>query len=207
MRTILGPDFFDRKTLVVSKELIGKYLVRMMPDPSTKLGVKPVGFMITETEGYFGFNDQASKARHGKTPGNLPMYAEAGTIYVYFTYGMHWMLNIVTEKEEFPAAVLIRGVEFSPAVRKKGVRHCQAARPGPVFRTAGLHLNGPAKLTKFLKIDKKLNTKKLGRASGLWVEDRGVKINPRHIKRAPRVGIAYAGSYAKKPWRFVYVQK
>src|SRR5581483_12435426 len=103
MRNIVGSAFFDRPTLTVAKELLGKYLCR-------RVGDSVIALEITETEAYHGFKDLASKARRGKTPGNLPMYARAGTIYVYFTYGMHWMLNIVTEKEEYPAAVLIRGV-------------------------------------------------------------------------------------------------
>ena len=136
--------------------------------------------MITETEAYDGPNDLACHARSGKTKRNWPMFEDAGTIYVYFTYGMHWMLNLVTGAKEYPAAVLIRGL-----------------------RVADVRLDGPAKLTKYLKIDKKLNSLTLGKKTSLWVEDRGVKINPRHIKRTPRIGVAYAGSYATKPWRFV----
>lgn len=169
MKKVLGPKFFDRRTLTVAQDLLGKFLVR-------KIGKKEIAFEITETEGYFGFKDQASKARRGKTPGNTPMYAKAATIYVYFTYGMHWMLNIVTEREEYPAAVLIRGA-------------------GDVV--------GPGRLTKFLTIDKKLNGLSLSKKSGLWVEDRGVKIKPSEIKKTPRIGIAYAGEYVSKPWRFI----
>ncbi|MEK7068496.1 MAG: DNA-3-methyladenine glycosylase [Patescibacteria group bacterium] len=184
MRKVLGPAFFDRPTLAVAKDLIGKYLVR-------KIGKKETRLLITETEGYHGFNDLASKARRGKTPGNAPMYARPGTLYVYFTYGMHWMLNIVTEREEYPAAVLIRGLAKNTTSQHTGV--CEDV----------VALDGPAKLTKFLKIDKKLNGRMLGRAAGLWVEDRGVTINPRHIKRTPRIGIPNAGEYVHKPWRFV----
>ena len=177
MHKVIGPKFFDRPTLTVAKDLLGKYLCRRINgNPSTGLRARTVALMITETEAYHGFKDLASKARRGKTPGNLPMFAGPATIYVYFTYGMHWMLNIVTEREEYPAAVLIR------------------AAGGVV---------GPARLTKFLKIDKSLNTKKLGKTAGLWVEDRGAKVSPRNIKKTPRIGIAYAGEYVHKPWRFV----
>lgn len=184
MRKILGPSFFDRPTLAVARDLIGKYLVR-------KMGGKEVAFMITETEAYFGFKDQASKARRGKTPGNTPMYMGPGTIYVYFTYGMHWLLNIVTEREEYPAAVLIRGA-------------CTTYQHSQVCRHV---VNGPARLTRALAIDKQLNAKKLGKRAGLWVEDRGVTINPRAIKKTPRIGIPNAGEYMHKPWRFVLKTK
>ncbi|MDE2071586.1 MAG: DNA-3-methyladenine glycosylase [Patescibacteria group bacterium] len=170
MKKVLSSRFFERNTLVVARDLLGKFLCR-------KVGGRAVAFMITETEGYHGFKDLASKARRGKTPGNAPMYARAGTVYVYFTYGMHWMLNIVTEKEEYPAAVLIRGA-------------------GGVV--------GPARLTKFLKIDKRLNTKMLSKKSGLWIEDRRVRVRPAEITKGPRVGIDYAGPYKLKPWRFIY---
>lgn len=175
MRKILGSKFFDRPTLVVAKDLLGKFLVR-------KIGNKKVALMIVETEAYDGPNDLACHARSGKTRRNYPMFGEAGKSYIYFTYGMHWMLNLVTGKKDYPAAVLIRGL-----LNEQG----------------STLLNGPAKLTKYLKIDVKLNNQKLGKGSGLWVEDRGVKISPSKIKRTPRIGVAYAGVYALKPWRFV----
>jgi DNA-3-methyladenine glycosylase len=167
MKKVLGPEFFDRPTLMVAKELLGKFLVR-------KIGRREIALMITETEAYGGFQDLASHSRSGMTKRNYPMFEQPGTIYVYFTYGMHWMLNLVCGKHGHPAAVLIRGA-------------------GGVV--------GPARLTKALGIDKTLNAKILGKKSGLWVEDRGVKI--KNIKKTPRVGIAYAGVWAKKPWRFV----
>lgn len=169
MTNVLGTEFFDRPTLTVARELLGKYLVR-------KIGKKEIALMITETEAYDGFKDKASHASRGQTPRNMPMFSDASTIYVYFTYGMHWMLNIVCGKKGYPAAVLIRGA-------------------GEVI--------GPAKLTKSLKINKSLNHNVLGKKTGLWVEDRGVVIASRRIQRTPRIGIAYAGEYVKKPWRFV----
>jgi len=108
------------------------------------------------------------------------MWGRPAHAYVYFTYGMHWMLNLVTGKEGYPSAALIRG--------------------------AGEYV-GPARLTKGLKVDKRLNEKKLEKASGLWVEDRGVNVSPKDIVRTPRIGIAYAGEWAKKPWRYVLTEK
>ncbi len=193
-KEILGPKFFDRSALVVARELIGKFLVR-------RVGGREVALMITETEAYHGWQDGASKARRGQTPHNTPMFMHAGTIYVYFTYGMHWMLNLVCGKPGFPSAVLIRGLSFpnsqefrnEPVTTHSHTRVCEC-----------VVLNGPAKLTKYLKIDKKLNTLPLGKATGLWVEDRGVKIRPRDIKRSGRIGVDYSGVWATKPWRFVY---
>lgn len=184
-KKILGPEFFDRSALVVARELIGKFLVR-------KVGERGVTLMITETEVYHGLADGASKARRGETPSNAPMFMHAGTIYVYFTYGMHWMLNLVCGKAGFPSAVLIRGVQTDTTHSRTRVCECVV-------------LEGPAKLTKFLQIDKTLNTLPLGKKSGLWVEDRRVNIRPRDIKRTGRIGVDYSGVWAKKPWRFVLV--
>ena len=132
--------------------------------------------MITETEAYDGFKDKASHARRGKTARNYPMFGEAGRWYVYFTYGMHWMLNIVTEPKDYPAAVLIRAVE---------------------------RISGPARLTKFLKIDKRFNNKLAVRKTGLWIEDRGIKFQNSNIKKTPRIGVSYAEEWAKKKYRFI----
>lgn len=158
---------------MVAQELLGKFLVR-------KVAGKTITLMITEAEAYHGFNDLGSHASRGKTPRNAPMFMGPGTIYVYFTYGMHWMLNFVTEREEYPAAVLIR---------------------------AAGDIVGPARLTKALSIDKKLTGKPLGKKIGLWVEDRGVKVNPKDIQKTPRIGILYAGAYTNKLWRFVLKPK
>jgi DNA-3-methyladenine glycosylase len=169
MPAILPPSFFDRSTLAVARELLGQTLVRRVEGKTYRLP-------ITETEAYDGWRDKASHAHRGQTPRNMPMFSRPGTIYVYFTYGMHWMLNISTREEGYPAAVLIRG--------------------------AG-DIAGPARLTKFLRIDKTLTGLPLGRRSGLWIEE-GVRIPPRRILRTPRIGIQSAGEpWVGKPWRFV----
>lgn len=169
MRKELNQRFFNRHTVAVAKDLLGKFLVRRYRD-------KMVAYMITEVEAYDGFRDRGSHASRGKTKRNFPMFGAAGHWYVYFTYGMHWMLNIVTREKKYPAAILIRGVD--------GVA-------------------GPARITKFLKIDKRFNNLPADRKTGLWIEDRGVKVSPQKIKKGPRVGIRYAGPYwAKRNWRF-----
>ena len=173
MRRVLGEDFFARRPQVVARELLGKFLVR-------RIGTGTHALMITETEAYDGPKDLASHARSGETARNAPMWGKPGHAYVYFTYGMHWMLNLVTREEGYPSAVLIRG--------------------------AGKFI-GPARLTKGLKIDQLLNGKPLNKRSGLWIEDREVEVRSRDIIRTPRIGVAYAGEWALKPWRFVLKTK
>ncbi len=173
----LTSTFFNRSTLEVAKDLLGKYLVR-------KQGKKVIYGMITETEAYVGPNDKASHASRGLTPRTEVMFGPAGYFYVYLIYGMYYCLNIVTEDKGFPAAVLIR------AVKVEGV---------PYQKT-----NGPGKLCRSFQIDKTLNGKKVtGRE--LWLEDRGVVVKPRQIKRTPRIGVDYAGKWKDKKWRFVYI--
>jgi DNA-3-methyladenine glycosylase len=165
----LDSAFFRRPAVTVARELLGKYLCR-------KRGSKIERRMITETEAYIGPQDKASHAHRGKTARNAPMFGDAGVWYVYFVYGMHWLLNVVTGPHDWPAAVLIRGVEGAP---------------------------GPARLTKALGIDRKFNGLAATRATGLWIEDRGVRIAARNIKKTPRIGVDYAGEWAKKPYRYM----
>jgi DNA-3-methyladenine glycosylase len=185
MRRILGERFFGRPTPLVARALLGKFLVR-------KIGGKEIALMVTETEAYDGFRDRGSHASRGKTERNWPMFGPPGHWYVYFTYGMHWMLNIVTRERGYPAAVLIRGAALcnSNDIASRKFTTCDV-------------VNGPGKLTKFLKITGKFSAKPAARSSGLWIEDRGVKIPAARIKKGPRVGIDYAGPYwARRHWRF-----
>lgn len=187
MKKILDQKFFDRPTLKVAESLLGKYLVR-------KYRGREIVAMITEVEAYDGPDDKASHASHGKTERTKIMFGPAGHWYVYFTYGMHWLVNIVTGKEGYPAAVLIRAVQPIEV----GLRY----------------IDGPARVTKFSKIDKKFNAKPANKKTGLWIEDRGVKIERSKMKKGPRVGVNYAGPFwAKKKYnlkikenRVVYVK-
>jgi len=134
--------------------------------------------MITETEAYESTDDRASHASKGRTKRTEVMFGRPGVWYVYLIYGMYQMLNIVTGADGHPSAVLVRGVEG---------------------------INGPGRLTKRLNVSKDFNTKDARKETGLWIEDRGVEINPRHIKKTARIGVDYAGPvWAKKEWRFVY---
>lgn len=164
-------SFFNRHTLIVARELIGCFLVRKTPS-----GIKR--FVITETEAYIGPHDKASHAFKGRTPRTEVMYGPGGTIYIYFVYGMHYMLNIVTGMAGYPAAVLIRAVES---------------------------ISGPGRVAQHLGIDKALNNLSLGTKSGLWVELPSSPIARKNIIRTPRIGINYAGpEWAEKKYRFLY---
>jgi DNA-3-methyladenine glycosylase len=171
---VLKKNFFQRGTLLVAQELLGKFLCVKNDGKVTK-------YLITEVEAYDGFEDKASHAHKGKTTRNLPMFGPAGVWYVYLVYGMHWMLNIVTGKEDYPAAVLIRSVRDA----------------------AGKTICGPARVTKKMGITKIFNNKIASKNSGLWVEDGDKPINKSEIIQLPRVGVAYAEEWAGKPYRFV----
>ena len=171
----VGNIFFNQSTLKVAKNLLGKILVR-------KINNKVYWYRITETEAYCGQKDLANHASRGKTKRTEPMFGPPGTIYVYLIYGMYYCLNFVTKKEGQPEAVLIRAVE-------------------PLFETTQNPV-GPGRLCRDLKIDKKLNNKLIGEKIGLWLEDDDCKVKISDIGKSPRRGVAYAGEYAFKPWRF-----
>jgi DNA-3-methyladenine glycosylase len=130
-------------------------------------------FPVTEVEAYRGAEDKACHACRGRTPRTEIMFHEGGRLYVYLIYGMYWMLNIVTGKENDPQAVLIRGVE---------------------------NYSGPGKLTKSFGIDRAFYGEDLVLSERIWVEDAGVFPV---IKTGTRIGIDYAGEYWKsRPWRY-----
>lgn len=172
----LRKEFFMEPTLKVAENLIGKVLVRNIRGEKIKV-------VITETEAYSGLEDKASHASRGRTPRNKIMFGLAGYAYVYLIYGMHYCLNIVTERQNYPAAVLIRGVKLIGSA------------------TSDKMLNGPGKLTKFLNIDKNLNGENILISDNLWVE-LGNRIPKFVVSKGPRIGVDYAGEWAKKPWRF-----
>lgn len=175
----LSSEFFDRPTIIVAQELLGKFLIR-------KIGNKSIAVMITETEAYIGPNDLASHASRGKTPRTEVMFGPPGHAYVYMIYGMYHCLNIVTEQDGYPAALLIRGAILESGRWKVKSR-----------------IIGPGRICKFLEIDKKLNKEDLTTSRRIWIEDRGIKIKPRQVKKTKRIGIDYAGKYKDKLWRFV----
>ncbi len=183
---VLGRDFYARPTLEVARALLGARLVRLLDE------VRLAG-LITETEAYIGEEDLGCHARCGKTRRNAVMYGPPGYAYVYFTYGMHWCLNVVTEAAGFPAAVLIRAI-----LPVEGVDIL-------VQRRRGRDLNGPAKLTQALGIDGVLNGADLCTPdSGLWIET-GQAVPPAAVVVTPRVGLNTTPEPWKSiPWRFLW---
>lgn len=175
----LKRDFYTRPTLLVAKELLGKYIVR-------KIGKKKLAGRIIETEAYIGPKDRASHAYGGRiTPRNKAEYLIGGHIYIYLVYGMHWQLNISTAKAKKPECVLIRALDSgNPELSKL--------------------TSGPGKLCRWLKLSKSFYGEDLTKSERIWLEDRGEKIQPKEIIAHRRVGIEYAGPFwANRKWRFL----
>lgn len=164
----------------LEKEFFNRDCLEVAPDLVGKILVHRLSddtelrVRITETEAYRGEEDKACHASKGRTPRTELLYGESGIIYVYLCYGIHWLMNVITGEKDFPQGVLIR---------------------------AGENLNGPARLTKYLQIDKEQNGKPIYDNKTVWIEDDGYK--PK-IRTASRVGIDYAGDYWKNiEWRFI----
>ena len=185
----MNKSFFQRETLTVARQLIGKLLVRTVDDYR-------VSGIIYETEAYDGESDLACHARSGKSTRNAVMYGDGGHAYVYFTYGMHWMVNCVAGVVGYPAAVLIRAIH--PI---EGIDHIRRQRT-PIKEKNWC--NGPAKLTKALSITNELNGVNLYvRDSPLHIE-LGLSIPDGWISSTPRIGIQNTPEPWKgKPWRFI----
>lgn len=171
-RKKLPRKFFDRPAKEVAKDLLGKILC-------VKAGSKIFKARIVETEAYVGEHDQASHARFGKTDRNAVMYGPAGYAYIYFIYGMYEMLNVVTHGPDEPQAVLIRAAE--PVDPKN------------------FNLSGPGRLTRSLKIDRRLNGADLCGDKIFFLDGKV----PLKIFVGPRIGVDYAGAWAKRRLRFL----
>lgn len=182
---ILPPSFYNRPTLIVARELLGAKLVRVLD------GQRLSGW-IAETEAYIGEEDLACHARAGLTRRTAPMYGKPGFSYVYFTYGNHWMLNVVTEREGFPAAVLIRAIQPDEGMETM------------MKRRGGRDTFGPGKLTQALGIRGEQNHLALtNRRAGLWIET-GVAVPDSRVTITPRVGLNHTPEpWRSKPWRFL----
>jgi DNA-3-methyladenine glycosylase len=186
---ILPLSFYLREDVVqISKELLGKVLVTVR-DRQRTAGI------IVETEAYGGTDDRASHAfGQRKTERTEIMYREGGITYVYLIYGLHVLLNFVTNKAGTPHAVLIRALQPLEGIEL-------------MLRRRKLHSltpnvsNGPAKLTRSLGITLDWNGLPLT-GPQIWVEDRGVVIPSENIASGPRIGVDYAGEDARRPWRF-----
>ena len=182
---ILPRSFYNHPTPTVARELIGARLVRILD------GLKLVG-LITETEAYITGKDLACHAKAGRTPRTAVMFEEPGHAYVYFTYGNHWMLNVVTERVGFPAAVLIRAIQPVEGVELMMERR----NGGDTF--------GPGKLCQAMGITKLENGVDLTEKSGgLWIES-GMKVPNSLVTKGPRVGLNNTPEpWLSKPWRFL----
>jgi DNA-3-methyladenine glycosylase len=179
----LDRSFFNRPTLDVTADVIGKVLVHR-----TRAGV--AAGMIVEAEAYIGEDDPACHAAPGPTRRNEPLYGPPGVAYVYLNYGMHYLVNAVTEAKGAPAAVLIRAlapVDGIPLMLKRRAN-------GKAIQEADL-CRGPGNLTKALGITLKENRLDLTN-SRLWIEDRGLE--PGRLSWGPRIGIKVG---TERPWR------
>ncbi|HEV8326534.1 MAG TPA: DNA-3-methyladenine glycosylase [Nitrospiraceae bacterium] len=172
MRRTLSRIYFNRPTLTVARSLIGKYLVRAIDG-------RILAGKIVEVEAYVGSQDKACHASKGRTQRTDVMFGPGGVAYVYLIYGMYHCLNVVTDREKFPSAVLIRAIEID-----------------------GELIDGPGRLCRALQIDRRLNRVDLTTGESLWFEDRGALVERGDVGAYPRVGVDYAGEWAKKPWRF-----
>lgn len=177
----LGRKFFERDTLEVAKDLLGCFLVRKIPARRGE-GKQVIRARIVEVEAYAGEDDLACHASKGRTKRTEVMYGHAGHAYVYLIYGMYELLNIVTEKKDFPAAVLIRAVEIEGIPKEK--------------------TNGPGKLTRALQIGRQLNTEDLTTSQELWLE-KGKVTSLEKIQSTKRIGVDYAKHCSEYLWRFL----
>lgn len=177
----LPRSFYERPTLEVAPEILGKYLVHRTPEGTTAA-------KIVEVEAYIGQDDPACHAARGKTPRNAVMFGPPGVAYIYFIYGMYYCLNFVTEREGFPAAVLIRAAE--PVA---GVDIMRARYPGKKDHEL---LSGPGRLCRALGLTRAQNGLDLT-GEKLYLEDYAIVVS--NIGSSPRVGIKVG---AKRHWRF-----
>lgn len=188
MSTIPLDYFLNDDVVFLAKGLLGKYVF-------TQIGGQIAGGVITETEAYKAMIDRASHAFGGRrTKRNEMMYARGGVAYVYLCYGMHRMLNFVTNGKDIADAVLIRAILPTHGEELMLLR---TGKPRCVPEVTC----GPGKVCKALGITIEQNGTPLN-SNTLWVEDRGVLVPEEQIIRSPRVGVDYAGEDALLPWRF-----
>jgi DNA-3-methyladenine glycosylase len=193
MPILTRADYADPRPTRVARYFLGKVLCVQAPDGYAE-------GMITETEAYGGMEDAACHAHLNRRTGRTEiMFAPGGAAYVYFCYGIHRMFNIVTGPKGSPMAVLVRAVKIIAghelvSKRRKGIAEKDwASGPGRVCTALGIELHH--------------NRHDLLVGEKIWIEDRGVKVPARAVKRTPRIGIDYAGPvWALKPWRFVWTQ-
>jgi DNA-3-methyladenine glycosylase len=188
-RRALPRDFYARPTLDVAQELIGRVLVHQTPAGMAS-GV------IVETEAYIGESDPACHAAPGPTKRNAPLYGPPGVAYVYLNYGIHYLVNAVTEPDGWPAAVLIRALEPLEGERLMRRRRARGTGKPAAALPADSLCRGPGNLTRALGISLAQNQRDLV-GSALRIEDAGLPVRPVGI--STRIGINVG---VEKPWRF-----
>jgi DNA-3-methyladenine glycosylase len=185
----LPRSFFQHDTVTVARSLLGCVLWRRLESDEL------LAARIVETEAYLGANDAASHARRGlRSPRNESMYLEGGHAYVYFTYGMHFCMNVVTQEAGLAEAVLLRAAEPLRGLEVMRERRPKARRDHEL-------MNGPGKICMAMDIDRRFDGESL-RGSTLWLTTGDVEIAPGEIAVSPRVGIDNSGDAAAWPLRF-----
>ncbi len=186
---MLDRSFYQRPAPLLAPDLLGKLLVRQIN------GQRLAG-IITEAEAYQGQTDLACHARVGLTKRTRVMFGQAGHAYVYFTYGMHWMLNIVADEDDLPAAVLVRAI-----YPLDGLELMEQNRPN--LARLSNWLNGPAKLTRALDITGSLNGSDLCQEqSGIFIED-GLNFPSNLVRNSARIGLGKTPEpWLSMPWRW-----
>ncbi len=185
----LPRGFYLEDTVTVARSLLGCVLWR-------KAGRKLLAARIVETEAYLGANDPASHARRGlRSERNESMYLEGGHVYVYFTYGMHWCMNVVTQEAGIAEAVLLRGAE-----PLRGIELIRENRP-KAKRDFDL-MNGPGKICMAMEIDRTFDGESLA-GSRLYLTERDIEVPEDSIAVTPRIGVDGAGDAKLWPLRFI----
>jgi DNA-3-methyladenine glycosylase len=188
----LPRSFYARDTVTVARDLLGRILARRLRGGAVLRG------RIVETEAYVGERDQACHARAGRTPRTRVMYGPPGVAYVYFTYGMHHLLNAVTEPEGAPAAVLIRAAEPLDWIDRMARARGLGARGRDASHTLA---SGPAKLCQAFALDLRQNGADL-LGPHLWIEP-GEPVRDRDVATSPRIGCeTVPAPWDRIPWRF-----
>jgi DNA-3-methyladenine glycosylase len=194
---------YAASSVALAKKLLGRILVRVL-DGELLAG------RIVETEAYCGVRDAASHAYRGRrTERNEAMYDAPGTAYVYFTYGMHYCMNVVCAETGDPHAVLLRALE--PLTGIETMRRLRGVHPGKARRALRIPpdrelCSGPARLCQALAITRTLNALDMAESDTLFIAEPAPGLalpRPREILRTPRIGIDYAGTWAKRPMRFL----
>jgi DNA-3-methyladenine glycosylase len=188
MTVKLPRAFYLHDTVTVARSLLGCVLWR-------RLGHELLAARLVEVEAYLGANDSASHARRGlRSPRNESMYLEGGHAYVYFTYGMHWCVNVVTQESDIAEAVLLRAAEPVRGIDTMRKRRPKAKRDRDL-------MNGPGKLCSALAIDKSIDGQPLD-GKALWLAPRDIEVREEDIAVSHRIGVENSGEAARWPLRF-----